>query len=316
MTVWRNLAVWAAVADELGEHRRRGLQRLLTEDTVRFAAIKALVAAGADPAGLAVEWPHPALTGSRVDLVAGGTPPGALIEFKYPREPNEKNAAWTMVLGEVLKDFYRLAVHPKPADRLFVYAETERLRRYMAGAGARYGLDPHADHVTLSPADAARLPTTAATVIGTDLAAHHVTARRLASLTVDADLSLSVYTVDPLGVSPDPSALRAATGEAEPSAVPAAEDEYAELTSPVRTRDGARREILAAIRAVLGRSGGTTFTPAQVVTEMARRSSGYAESTIRTMITAHMCHNAPDNNGTTYDDLERVGRGIYRLFPS
>jgi hypothetical protein len=73
-------------------------------------------------------------------------------------------------------------------------------------------------------------------------------------------------------------------------------------TTPVLpgTRDGARREILAAIRAVLARSGTTTFTPTQVVTEMTRRGTGYAESTMRTMITAHMCRNAPDNASTTF----------------
>jgi hypothetical protein len=88
----------------------------------------------------------------------------------------------------------------------------------------------------------------------------------------------------------------------------------AEMTPIVPgTRDGARREILAAIRAVLARSGGTTYTPAQVLMEMTRRGTGYAESTIRTMVTAHMCRNAPDNAGTTYDDLERIDRGVYRL---
>jgi hypothetical protein len=78
-------------------------------------------------------------------------------------------------------------------------------------------------------------------------------------------------------------------------------------------RDGARREILEAIHAVLIRSGGDTFTPAEIVAEMTRRRTGYAESTIRTMITGHLCWNAPDNAGTTYDDLERIDRGRYRL---
>jgi hypothetical protein len=71
------------------------------------------------------------LRGSGVDLAVGGRPPAALIEFKFLREPNEKNAAWTMVLGEVLKGFYRLATCPGPVDRLFVYLESTRLRRYM-----------------------------------------------------------------------------------------------------------------------------------------------------------------------------------------
>jgi hypothetical protein len=170
------------VVAELRAHRRSGLGRLLTEDTVRFAVARALVGAGWDAAGLSVEWPHPVLTGSRVDLVAGGMPPTALIEFKFPREPNEKNAAWTMALGEVLKDFYRLAVCPGPVDRLFVYVETARLRRYMAGAAMRYGLGLDVDRVALRSAEAAQLPTTAAQKIGADLAANHVTAERIESM--------------------------------------------------------------------------------------------------------------------------------------
>lgn len=302
---WRDPTVWRTVAGELREHRRRGLGHLLTEDTVRFAAARALASAGADPAGLAVEWPHPSLAGSRVDLVAGGRPPAALIEFKYPREPNEKNAAWTMALGEVLKDFYRLAVYPGRADRLFVYAETARLRRFMARSAVRYGLALDVGQVALRPDEAARLPTTAARIIGAELAAHHVTARRIALVPVDDALRLSVYAVDPLGASPDPVPEAAAGDSGAGRRRPAATG---------GTRDGVRREILAAVRAVLGRSGGTTFTPAQIVDEMARRGSGYPASTIRTMVTAHMCHNAPDNAVTTYNDLERVDRGVYRLF--
>ncbi len=40
--------------------------------------------------------------------------------------------------------------------------------------------------------------------------------------------------------------------------------------------------------------------------------SGYAESTIRTMVSSHLCSNAPDHAAVTYDDFERVGRGLYR----
>jgi hypothetical protein len=46
-----------------------------------------------------------------VDLVVS-EPELAAIEFKYPREPRETNAAWTQHLGEALKDFYRLARMP------------------------------------------------------------------------------------------------------------------------------------------------------------------------------------------------------------
>lgn len=124
---------------------------------MRFAAAVALVDAGADAAGLSVEAPHPVLKGSRVDLVVAHPEGGALVEFKFPREPDENNAAWTMTLGEVLKDFYRLASYPGEEDRLFVYVESSRLRAYMARAARRYGLDLHVDHVTLDPTDTARL---------------------------------------------------------------------------------------------------------------------------------------------------------------
>ncbi|GLY85988.1 hypothetical protein Airi02_039170 [Actinoallomurus iriomotensis] len=326
--------MWQAVVAELRVYRRDGLAGLLTEDTLRFTAARALVEAGADPARLSVEWPHPVLRGSRVDLAVGGRPPAALVEFKFPREPNEKNAAWTMVLGEVLKDFYRLAICPGSVDRLFVYLESIRLRRYMTGATQRYGLDLNADQIVLHPTEVVSLPATAARIIGADLAAHHVTAQRVMQADIDDDLRLSVYMVDPLSPTPasattPPTTASAVPGrprdvghdveqerEPEPSQEDMDTSTVASLTPvAVGTREGARREILAAIRELLDRSVGETFTPEQVVAEMRRRGTGYAESTIRTMVTAHMCSNAPDNAGTTYDDLERIGRGIYRIRP-
>jgi hypothetical protein len=214
--VWRGAEVWAAVTAELRGYRQRGLAGLMTEDTVRFATARALIEAGVDPSGLRVEWPHPALRGSRVDLAVGGEPPSALIEFKFPREPTEQNAAWTMALGEVLKDFYRLATCPGDADRLFVYIETNRLRRYMAGAADRYGLDLDVEQVALHPADAARLPTTAARIIGVELAAHHVVAQRIRLVTIDDGLRLALYVVDPLG-KPHGEAARLAVEESSPA---------------------------------------------------------------------------------------------------
>jgi hypothetical protein len=46
---------------------------------------------------------------------------------------------------------------------------------------------------------------------------------------------------------------------------------------------------------------------------MRARRSQYAESTVRTMVTAHMCANATGPGVSPYRDLERVDRGIYRL---
>lgn len=70
---------------------------------------------------------------------------------------------------------------------------------------------------------------------------------------------------------------------------------------------GAREEILEAIR----RIDREPFTVMDVLREM--RGTRYAESTIRTHITSRMCADAPDNHGTVYADLERVGHGQYRV---
>lgn len=324
MKPWQEPVVWETVAADLRGYRQAGIGGILTEDTVRFAVAQALLAAGADAAAMRVEWPHPTLRGSRIDLVAGGPPPEVFIELKYPREPTEKNAAWTMALGEVLKDLYRLAVAPGEVDRLFVYAETARLRRYMASSATRYGLDLDVDEVTLTPDAASRLPTTAAVIIGSELAAHRITATRIAIHEVDSDLRLTVYQVDALGVPPTPAAALAAVDATGVWNVPSdavespVSDELAEgdplsdLTSG--SRDGARTEILRASRAVTARSGDSTFTMTDIIQEMQRARTGYAESTIRTMVTGHMCVNAPNNTATPYEDFERLDRGVYRPY--
>lgn len=231
MEPWESPSTWQLVADELRHHRRQGLGGLLTEDTVRFATARALVAAGVDPAGLRVEWPHPSLDGARIDLAVGGDPPVALIEFEYLREPPS--------LGPGLS---RLAAVPLDAARLFVSVEA------------------------------------AGQLVESELAA------QLVALRVDDELRLSVYCVDRL-------ARRASA------------------------RDGARREILAAVTRILARSGQLTFSPVEVVRELQDAGTNYAEATIRTMVTSHMCLNAPDHAAVTYDDFERLEHGVYRLAP-
>ncbi len=266
------------------------------------------MAQGCDPEQLRLEWPHPQLRGSRIDLVVGN-PPEALVELKYPREPNEQNAAWTMALGEVLKDLYRLSLIPT-GDKLFVYVETARLRRYMAGAAARYGLNLDVDEVTLEPDAALSLPLTAAQIIGPELVARRVTATRLHVLAIGEDVHLSVYLV----AGPVPAGATGATSQA-PATVPERAEVSAGSPEPVRVgpeASGVRGEIHRAVRAVLARSGGTTFRLDEVLREMRNAGSRYAESTIRTMVTSHLCANAPDHAAATYRDFERVERAVYR----
>jgi hypothetical protein len=74
-----------------------------------------------------------------------------------------------------------------------------------------------------------------------------------------------------------------------------------------------RDESLTALPALRARLGRDDFTPAEVIQELRRAASGYADSTIRTHVVSRMCANAPDNHAVTYKDLERVGPGRYRL---
>ncbi len=303
--IWTDPGLWAAVAGELSGYRRAGMNHLLTEDTLRFATVRAAAAAGVEQAVMRVELPHPAIVGGRIDL-AVGQPPAVLVEFKYPREPVDKNAAWTMALGEVLKDFYRLAAYPGSVTRIFVYAESRRLRRYMLGAAERYGVDIDRPMVSLEPDAVAALPNSARDILGS-LSVGTVTAERVALVEVDQELRLTVYVVDG-----SPATTVAHLPLAEPQAI-----DVSSRTEPLTNRElgvrlGARREILDAIDALLLRSGANSVTVEDVVYELRRRGTTYAESTVRTMMTSHMCANAPDHAAVTYDDLERVGRGRYR----
>jgi hypothetical protein len=74
-----------------------------------------------------------------------------------------------------------------------------------------------------------------------------------------------------------------------------------------------RDELLAAVRMIIARNGNRPFSPDDVIREMRARGTRYAESTIRTHVVSRMCSNAPDHHAATYDDLIRVGSGLYRL---
>lgn len=73
----------------------------------------------------------------------------------------------------------------------------------------------------------------------------------------------------------------------------------------------AREQILSAIDRIT-RSPNDTFTLQDVLAELTASGTDLADSTIRTHVTSRMCADSPDHHGTTYDDLERVERGLYR----
>lgn len=75
---------------------------------------------------------------------------------------------------------------------------------------------------------------------------------------------------------------------------------------------GCRQAVLNAARR-LHQAGHRDFSPAEIILQVQRDGHRFADSTVRTFVVSVMCANAPVNHGTTYDDLERVGRARYRL---
>ena len=161
-------AVWSSTAAHLGRHSAAGLSALLTEDVVRFATVQELLAAGVSASAIETEWRRPTVRDS-VDLVVSA-PEWTAIEFKYPREPRETNAAWTQHLGEALKDFYRLATMPADfGQRWCVQLWSTRVNRYFDGVADRHGvalgLSP-GQQTVLEPAAVRSLPATATGHLG------------------------------------------------------------------------------------------------------------------------------------------------------
>ncbi|GGN04018.1 hypothetical protein GCM10011609_48980 [Lentzea pudingi] len=75
----------------------------------------------------------------------------------------------------------------------------------------------------------------------------------------------------------------------------------------------AREEILEAAKMLAAHAHDGTFTLTEIIAEIRRRGSRYAEGTVRTHVVSRMCVNAPDHHATVYADLERVGPARYRL---
>jgi hypothetical protein len=298
--------IWLDVAARLRAHREAGRGHLLTEDVVRLETVLSLQHHGVSPDRLVAEYHAPDLAGGKIDLVVD-PPAGCVIEFKYPRGSRTGVSPDTMTLGEMLRDVLRVATVPAEQRWVVQVVET-RLARYLADVQRRYPIrwtvTPGEDLV-LTPEALQALPPTASQAIGAaGRSGGVVTARCVVAEQVDQRLHLYAYSVGalpftPALASPKPSAAARSGPAAEPSggSIPA----------------GARAEILDVIAAITTRSGRHTFALADVVGEMARRGTRYAESTVRTMVTSHMCAASMGAGSDPHADLERVGRGLYRL---
>lgn len=78
---------------------------------------------------------------------------------------------------------------------------------------------------------------------------------------------------------------------------------------------GAREDLLAAAHGLTAR-GVTPFSPLELIDEARLNGCAYPDSTLRTLIVGPMCVNSPNHHAVQYRDLERVGRGQYRLVPA
>ncbi len=270
--------------------------------------VLALEAADVLPGRLAVEYRAPELSGGKLDLVLD-PPSGCVVELKYPRDSRTGFSPDTMTLGELLRDFLRVAAVPA-GDRWVVQLLNSRLQRYISGLQHRHGLAwpfRQDDKFALEPAVLAGLPATAVNAIGQ--AALQVVVRGRAEVVeqIDGELTLFAYRVNDVGVVDEgvaPQPQRPPVSWPQESPAGSAQGSKAR-------GGGARAEILDAVRRLTTRSGRSTFTVAEVVSEM--RDSRYAESTVRTMVTSHLCAQAQGPGVDGHADLDRIGRGVYRL---
>lgn len=296
--------VWSDVANRVRLHRDAGRGHLLTEDAVRLETIMVLCELGAAPEQMVNEYLAPELVGGKIDL-ALDPPRGTLIEFKYPRDSRTGFSPDTMTLGELLRDFVRVASVPAE-QRWVVQVLGTRLTRYLQGVQARHGLHWATTPGTefyVSPQTLLGLPATARQSLGTWPTGTGITGRCAAAERIDDGLTLYAYAVTAAVVEEDSSTVSSAPAWAQRTGLQ-------QRTSSAR---GARGEILRAIEAVTTRSGRETFELSEVVQEMARSGTAYAESTVRTMVTSHMCASSMGAGSDKHADLERVGRGLYRL---
>ncbi|MBP1153937.1 MULTISPECIES: hypothetical protein [unclassified Paenibacillus] len=75
-----------------------------------------------------------------------------------------------------------------------------------------------------------------------------------------------------------------------------------------------RDEILASVHEIVKRKGQNEFEVKEVIDYMVSKNPNYNESTIRTHIGSRCCVNANANHAVTYNDYERIGHGVYRLY--
>ena len=100
---------------------------------------------------------------------------------------------------------------------------------------------------------------------------------------------------------------------AEPAAMTALPEVGEARGAAVGREATCRAEILDAFDRLERRHGRAVFAPVEIIQEVLAVTDRYPEHTIRTEIVSRMCAEAPVHHAASYNDLERVGRGRYRV---
>lgn len=186
-------AVFPRVLELLAADCDRGARHLLTEDRLRWHFIDGLSGAGFVAGRLRTEV-RVAGTGP-IDLVVDD-PASFQIELKFPKDSVAKNAPDTMTMGELLRDFARLAVCPATQECVAIQVIPDRFRSYLERRqDVRWAFDP-GEALRLSPGVLASLPRTARAAIGMERLDGTIRARCVYAGRTH-DLNLLVYLVDP-----------------------------------------------------------------------------------------------------------------------
>lgn len=74
-----------------------------------------------------------------------------------------------------------------------------------------------------------------------------------------------------------------------------------------------RDEVLACAEHIVRQKGQNRFSIKEIIKCMRISGTAYAESTIRTHVVSRMGADSPRHHAVTFDDFERIARGIYRM---
>jgi hypothetical protein len=108
---------------------------LTTEDSIRYTFFAALLHHDIQPEQVVLEYPHPTISGARIDAVilSNSGEPVTAVEFKYDRaNPGGSPQPLPQKAGSAFADLRRLALLPFVPERYFIYVMDRELARYLA----------------------------------------------------------------------------------------------------------------------------------------------------------------------------------------